>query len=240
MNFVRCRAMVLALAACVGPVGCAARAPSPDSWVSSVLDGEVDLLAACRRVVGDEPSSKRAPATEAPPASADLAVGSNPRRQAIARLAAADGVVLASAVEPVTPETPELQEMTLGPPPSMEEPAGPLGELAPPNHATTPTPPATPCRDACCGCTSTCGTAPGPVDSACGACSQCLAGRQCKLLTRPDPGPPPMRYYPPMPPKFLPVPTQPVISPARMDAPYPWRGDVEMGFRPEVIFPARD
>jgi len=36
------------------------------------------------------------------------------------------------------------------------------------------------------------------------------------------------------------VPTQPVLSPARPDAPDPWRGDVELGWRPQVTFPARD
>ena len=43
-----------------------------------------------------------------------------------------------------------------------------------------------------------------------------------------------------MPPKFLPVPTQPTLAPARPDAPEPWRGDVEMSFRPQLTFPARD
>jgi hypothetical protein len=49
-----------------------------------------------------------------------------------------------------------------------------------------------------------------------------------------------VRYQPLLPPKFLPVPTQPVLSPARPDAPDPWRGDVEFGWHGRVTFPGRD
>jgi hypothetical protein len=43
-----------------------------------------------------------------------------------------------------------------------------------------------------------------------------------------------------MPPKFLPVPTETVLSPARPDAPEPERGDVEMGYRRQITFPGHD
>jgi hypothetical protein len=43
-----------------------------------------------------------------------------------------------------------------------------------------------------------------------------------------------------MPPKFLPVPTEPTASPARPDAPEPWRGDVEVTYGNDVVFPGRD
>lgn len=63
-----------------------------------------------------------------------------------------------------------------------------------------------------------------------------MAYRRCK----PSPGPPPVTMRPELPPKFLPVPTQPVLSPVRPDAPDPMRGDVEFDYRKEVQFPARD
>lgn len=82
---------------------------------------------------------------------------------------------------------------------------------------------------------------PCPILGACGGCPACLAGRRCaKLFTRPEPGPPPIRHRPAMPPKFLPVPTQPVLSPARPDAPDPRRGNIEFGWGPEIMFPGDD
>ena len=85
-----------------------------------------------------------------------------------------------------------------------------------------------------------CCEAPCPLLGACGRCRDCLAGRTCKLFSRPEPGPPPVRYRPLLPPRFLPVPTEHVVSPARPEAPDPWRGDVELGWRPQVTFPGHD
>jgi hypothetical protein len=78
----------------------------------------------------------------------------------------------------------------------------------------------------------------------CGACGNCLAGlgpcEKCKLCQRPQPGPPPATLRPVLPPKFLPVPIQPVLSPARPDAPEPTRGDVEVAYRNQLSVPGRD
>jgi hypothetical protein len=59
-------------------------------------------------------------------------------------------------------------------------------------------------------------------------------------LQKPPPGPPPATLRPAMPPKFLPVPTETVLSPARPDAPEPERGDVEIGYRSQITFPGHD
>jgi hypothetical protein len=108
--------------------------------------------------------------------------------------------------------------------------------------AVTPTDPA--CNDVCCGdgcdgscdsCRSCCLLAAADRCGRCGFCQHCR-----KMFTRPEPGPPPIRYRPALPPKFLPVPTQPTLAPARPDAPEAWRGDVEVGFRPQLTFPAGD
>jgi hypothetical protein len=72
---------------------------------------------------------------------------------------------------------------------------------------------------------------------ACGKCAACLKGHRCKFFTRPAPGPPPATYVPALPPKFLPVPTQPTLSPARPDAPDAWRGDLEFGWRTQITSP---
>jgi hypothetical protein len=99
------------------------------------------------------------------------------------------------------------------------------------------------CCDACesCeGCESTCRTCPLCPLEACGRCAACLRGHRCKLFTRPQPGPPPVNYVPALPPKFLPVPTQPTLSPARPEAPDAWRGDLEFGWRSEITSPGRD
>ena len=89
----------------------------------------------------------------------------------------------------------------------------------------------------CTGQAATCQVCPLP---ACGACADCMGGRKCCLDVLFEPGPPPVRYVPPMPPKFLPVPTQPTLSPARPDAPDFRRGDVEIGYRSQMTFPGRD
>lgn len=238
MNLLGRSAMMLALAACAGAVGCAAPQPSPDSW-AGVLDGDVDLLAACRQALGEHDATQRN-AVKVQLASAEGGLSASNRRRAIASRATDDGVVLAVAEEPVTPEP---RSFDIGPvPPAANEPPPHFTQPSPAAETSSslPRPSATACRDGCCGPGPACAVAPCPLVTACGCCAGCLGGGDCKLFTRPDPGPAPMRYYPPMPPKFLPVPTQPVLSPARMDAPYPWRGDVEVGFRPVVTFPARD
>ncbi len=112
------------------------------------------------------------------------------------------------------------------------------------------------CDDACVTCSTPCEstTATCPLcplaacdagadcmDSCClnnGKC--CLTSGECCLRSLFAPGPPPARYIPPMPPKFLPVPTQPIMSPARPDAPDYRRGDVEVGFRDQWTSPGRD
>jgi hypothetical protein len=101
-----------------------------------------------------------------------------------------------------------------------------------------------PCDDVCCGdgCDGSCEAGGSScLLAAADRCGRCGVCQHCrKLFTRPEPGPPPIRYRPALPPKFLPVPTQPTLSPVRPDAPEPWRGDVEVGFRPQLTFPARD
>lgn len=103
---------------------------------------------------------------------------------------------------------------------------------------------AAPCCDDCCGdgCDGSCEpNGSCSLLAAADRCGRCGVCQHCrKLFTRPEPGPPPIRYRPALPPKFLPVPTQPTLSPVRPDAPEPWRGDIEVGFRPELTFPARD
>lgn len=77
----------------------------------------------------------------------------------------------------------------------------------------------------------------------------CYPCRECRLApfgligsrwTKPEPGPPPITYRPEMPAKFLTVPTHPVVSPVRPEAPEPQRGNVEVGYRKELTIPARD
>jgi hypothetical protein len=94
--------------------------------------------------------------------------------------------------------------------------------------------------ETCDGCESTGKACPLCPLEACGKCAACLRGRRCKFFTRPQPGPPPVNYVPALPPKFLPVPTQPTLSPARPDAPDSWRGDLEFGWRNEITSPGHD
>jgi hypothetical protein len=56
----------------------------------------------------------------------------------------------------------------------------------------------------------------------------------------PAAGPPPIRYQPEMPPKFLPVPTTPTLSPVRPDAPEAFRGEVETSYDPRLTSPGRN
>lgn len=138
-------------------------------------------------------------------------------------------VELPSNPKPADSEEPAVQQA------SHEQPVRPAAAIS--DSSRTP---CAACNDTCCEstlapCCETC-----PIIRACGHCSDCLAGRECKLFTKPNPGPPPDRYRPCLPPKFLPVPTQPVLSPARPDAPDPWRGDTERAWRSQLTFPARD
>ncbi len=64
----------------------------------------------------------------------------------------------------------------------------------------------------------------------------CRHGRKCCV----EPGPPPICHKPEMPPKFLPVPTRSVFSPANPRSPVSFRGAVEAPFGPELVFPGRE
>jgi hypothetical protein len=102
----------------------------------------------------------------------------------------------------------------------------------------------------CCnaGCLSQTGNGcEGPVSPRCGpdcqGCQECcltplgLFDSWCK---KPQAGPPPETLQPAMPPKFLPVPVEPTVSPVRADAPEQERGDIEVGWRPELRNPSRN
>ncbi|MCC6494581.1 MAG: hypothetical protein IT424_16340 [Pirellulales bacterium] len=92
--------------------------------------------------------------------------------------------------------------------------------------------------------------APAPrCGGECYPCRECFLapfGLGCERLgmlcgrCKPAAGPPPATLRPELPPKFLPVPTAPILSPAPPDAPDPQRGDVELDYRRQVIFPAHD
>ena len=53
-------------------------------------------------------------------------------------------------------------------------------------------------------------------------------------------GPPPVSYRPPMPPEFLPVPTQPIFAAVNLAAPEPTRGKVEVDFGTQLVVPGRN
>lgn len=95
------------------------------------------------------------------------------------------------------------------------------------------------CDSTGCGCCADCPLVGGCHGGKCKcACLDCLERRLC---SRPQPGPPPVRYRPEMPPKFLPTPTAPVWPPARPDAPEPWRGDIEVPYYGvQLVSPGRD
>lgn len=88
------------------------------------------------------------------------------------------------------------------------------------------------CRQPCATC--------GPDCMHCRECGIIPLGLAGPLIERPQPGPPPATFRPEMPPKFLPVPTQPTISPARADAPEDDGGDIEVNYRRQLISPGRD
>lgn len=86
-----------------------------------------------------------------------------------------------------------------------------------------------------------------PPSARCGPdCSHC---RECRLIPfglarplceKPQPGPPPVRFRPEMPPNFLPVPTAPTVSPVRAGAPEPNGGDIEVSYSQQLISPGGD
>ena len=80
----------------------------------------------------------------------------------------------------------------------------------------------------------------GPECDVCPTCPLCPFGLERPIFTRPQPGPPPVRLREPLPAKFLPVPTAPILSPVRRDAPEPTRGEIETGYRPQLYSPGRD
>jgi hypothetical protein len=80
----------------------------------------------------------------------------------------------------------------------------------------------------------------GPECTECRSCWLLPFGIGDKFREKPTPGPPPMTIRPPMPPKFLPVPTEDVMSPVRPDAPEPQRGNVDMGWRPQMTVSGHD
>ena len=92
-----------------------------------------------------------------------------------------------------------------------------------------------PCGGDCLQCATPCGCSAEVCEEPCPSCPL-----EAAICQRPEPGPPPVRYRPEMPPKFLPVPTCPTVSPVRPDAPEPWRGDVEVHYDKRLTFPGRD
>ncbi len=80
----------------------------------------------------------------------------------------------------------------------------------------------------------------GPDCMNCRECQLIPLGLAGPLVEKPQPGPPPVSFRPQMPPKFLAVPTHPVISPVRPEAPEPQRGNVEVSYRPELTIPGND
>ncbi len=82
----------------------------------------------------------------------------------------------------------------------------------------------------------------GPECTDCESCRWLPFGLGDKWFHRQKPtaGPPTATFRPPMPPKFLPVPTEPVLSPVRPDAPEPQRGNVDTGWRPQMTISGHD
>lgn len=77
----------------------------------------------------------------------------------------------------------------------------------------------------------------GNVCSLSGDCGGMVVEESCSAPAPRACGPPLVRYRPPEPPTFLPVPTQPVIATTPADVPGPARGSVEVGYRQELTFP---
>ena len=62
----------------------------------------------------------------------------------------------------------------------------------------------------------------------------------CSIKENIEPGPPPVSYRPPMPPKFLLVPNRPAVSKVPLDAPVYYHGSVESSYDHEITFPGRN
>jgi hypothetical protein len=80
----------------------------------------------------------------------------------------------------------------------------------------------------------------GPDCMYCRECGLIPLGLAGPLVEKPQPGPPPISFRPQVPPKFLAVPTHPVVSPVRPEAPEPQQGNVEVSYRPELTIPGND
>jgi hypothetical protein len=231
--------VVLLLATGATTVGCAQCQQSSDSFASTALDGR--MITRIASVLGENPPDA-APQDRRPPTPQVLDVAkvnpparrrATPAKATIQQVAANEPLEAAAPMPDAEPiETAALPEPS--PEASHGTPAAVTGSPAD-SHVES-------CDDTCCEPGVACPLdRPCPILGACRECPACLVGRRCgKLFTRPEPGPPPVRYRPAMPPKFLPVPTQPVLSPARPEAPDPWHGEVEFSWRPEVTFPGRD
>jgi hypothetical protein len=53
-------------------------------------------------------------------------------------------------------------------------------------------------------------------------------------------GPPAVRYQPPMPPEFLPVPARPIVTNVNMNTPVEARGAVDVSWERQLYIEARD
>lgn len=71
---------------------------------------------------------------------------------------------------------------------------------------------------------------------ACNPIKECVLGYRERVAV----GPPPVRFQPPMPPKFLTVPTRPVYTAVSPNAPTFDRSQVEVSFGTQLAFPGRD
>jgi hypothetical protein len=217
------RALVLALAVCGLASGCAQWQAGPDSLAASL---DEPLLAHCFDALSDRASGTSQ---------------SDSATLLLTQPSAPDSVIRAAAHQESPSAVRSPKEKLRHTPADVEAAIALLDATvdgqAQPDEAVSD---ASMIDDGCCGQEKAASTGLTCPLVACGRCYDCMAGRICKRWQRPEPGPPPVRYLPPMPPKFLPVPTCPTLSPARPDAPEPWRGDVEFGYRPQVTFPARD
>jgi len=81
--------------------------------------------------------------------------------------------------------------------------------------------------------------------------SDCVLPRNCapirnhlrlreRIHQRVDAGPPPERYRPTLPPKFLAVPTSPIVTDVNLCAPAPQSCQVEVGYSHQLAFPGSD
>jgi hypothetical protein len=234
---------LLLLSAGVSTVGCAQWQQDSDDLAAAAFDER--LFARVASVLGEQSPHAVAQASrpQAPRVRevADQQLSArrkpDPAKSSVRQIAAAEPLDAAAPMPAAEPIETALQ------PSDQTETAVPLAgaeteaQKPPDAHIHSAT-----CDDACCQAEFASPLdRPCPILGACGGCPACLAGRRCaKLFTRPEPGPPPIRYRPGMPPKFLPVPTQPVLSPARPDAPDPRRGNVEFSWRHELMFPGDD